>query len=63
MKENQPKLSQTIWGKSMRKKFKKARVNHMTVYFGLRLANKSIDRNKAQMARAMAEDTNDENEI
>lgn len=63
LKENQPKLSQTIWGKSMRKKFKKARINHMTVYFGLRLANKSIDRNKAQMARSMAENISNEKEI
>lgn len=60
-KENQPQLSQTIWGKSMRKKFKKARINHTTVYFGVGLLDEKVfDRKTILKARAMAEHINTE---
>lgn len=62
IRENQPKLSQTIWGKNMRKKFKKARINHSTVYYGVRLGVKALDNSKIKMGRAMAE-TIDEDDI
>lgn len=60
IRENQPKLSQTIWGKSMRKKFKKARINHSTVYYGVQLGAKMLTSNKVKMARAMVEPIDEE---
>lgn len=61
---NQPKISQTQWGRSMGKKLKKARVNNITIYYGVRLSSdKPVDDSKAMMARAMAERVEDERDI
>lgn len=61
---NQYVLSQTMWGKSMRKKFKKSRIDGQTIYYGIiLLEDKAIDESKALLGRAMAEDLKDEDSI